>query len=178
MRQGKQRETQQQANKANSCVGKETIKATADKALRQGSKKSGAQGTGGVKGGSRQGEVLYHNCIAIAMYMKRKTTRPRMQAPATQEQRAQAVNVIGKQWREHVRRQSEALGGKRRTAARLADLAQHNLKGNSDNKVVRNQKPGKTKRAARKLFIGVNLRAALDRNQAIGSSWHSEWDFG
>ena len=33
-------------------------------------------------------------------------------------------------------------------------------------------------RNARKLFIGVNIRVALERQQPIGSSWRNEWDFG
>ena len=124
---------------------------------------------------SRQGGVLYHNCIAIAKYMKMKASKPKLQVPATQAQREQAVGVIGKQWREHVRRQMQALGGRRRTAARLAELRPAEHRGNKTKKTTQSQKP---QRAARKLFIGVNLRAALDRNRTIGSTWRCEWDFG
>ena len=103
------------------------------------------------KGQMQRGRAaaIYHNCRAIAGYMKMRTNKPKPQAPVTQAQRTQAVNKISKQWRTHTRRQLEALGGRRRTAARLPELRPAEKKGNTNKKNAQSQKPQRT----RKLFI-------------------------
>ena len=103
-------DAQQQASKTNSSVDKATIKATASKEGKQGRKKGGARRARGMKEVSRQGGVLYHNCVAIAKYMKMKASKPKLQVPATQAQRAQAANKISEQWRACVPRRTEAPG--------------------------------------------------------------------
>ena len=113
---------------------------------------------------------MYHNCIAIAKWMKLKTTTPEVEAPATTAQKAAAVGTIAGAWRELVRRRSAPGVGKRRTAGRTGRASTHGLeKVKRKSQKVRN---------ARKLFIGVNIRVALEREQPIGSSWRNEWDFG
>ena len=172
----KEVEAQRQAGKKhNSRMITAINKATGAKKAVRGSKQSKARGVGAMKDTTRQGEVIYHNCLAIAKYMRMRATKPKLQVPATQAQREQAANEISKQWRAHVLRQKEALGGRRRTAARLAELRPAEQKGKTNRKNTQSQKP---QRVARKLFIGINVRTALERAQPMGSSWKSEWDYG
>ena len=113
---------------------------------------------------------MYHNCIAIAKWMKLKSRTTVAPSPEETARKAKAVSAIAGQWRELVRRRSAPGVGKRRAAGRSIGVPapqQENVKRNT--KFVRN---------ARKLFLGVNVRAALDRMQPIGSSWGSEWDYG
>ena len=126
------------------------------------------QGTGRVR--KDRTAAIYHNCKAIARWMKLRTRAPEVEAPAAAQQRAAAVSTIAWAWREQVRRRSAPGVGKRRTAGRVvrvAPEAQQRVKRFSQK--VRN---------ARKLFLGINVRVALERPRPMGSSWRSEWDFG
>ena len=78
--------------------------------------------------------------------------------------------AIAGAWRELMQRRSAPGVGKRRAAGRRAGVPAPRLE-----KVKRNTK---FVRNARKLFLGVNVRVALDRAQPIGSSWQSDWDHG
>ena len=125
-----------------------------------------------VKGKGKPGRAaaIYHNCMAIAKWMKQKTKQPEVEAPATTAQKATAVSTIGRAWREAVRRRHAPGVGKRSCAGRVAQVAvAAHTKVKRKSQKVRN---------ARKLFIGVNVRVALEREQPIGSSWRNEWDFG
>ena len=135
-----------------------------------GAKRVPRSGQGKVMKQQGRAAAVYHNCMAIARWMKLQAPAQAITAPATEEHRAKSVRVISKAWRELVRRRSAPGVGKRRAAGRLAQKvphAQEKVKRKSQN--VRN---------ARKLFIGVNVRVALERAQPIGSSWRSEWDYG
>ena len=122
------------------------------------------------KGKPSRAAAIYHNCIAIARWMKLKTTTTEVETSATTAQKTAAVNTIAGAWREQIRRRCAPGVGKRRAAGRIgraSTQAQEKVKRKTHN--VRN---------ARKLFIGVNIRVALEREQPIGSSWRNEWDFG
>ena len=113
---------------------------------------------------------MYHNCMAIACWMKHRTSQPEVSTPAETAQRAEAVSTIAGAWRAMIRKGSEPGVGKRRTAGRVARAAA------AMHKNVK--RIPKNTRNARKLFLGINIRRALERPQPIGSSWRSEWDFG
>ena len=141
----------------------------AHKASGQGKrKKTTGEGDGRRRGGRTV--ALYHNCMAIALWMKGRTTSAQTETPAQTAHKGQAVNTIARAWREQVRRRSEPGGGKWRSAGRIARAA-----AAAHTKVKRFPQ---NVRNARKLFLGINVRTALERSQPMGSSWRSEWDFG
>ena len=123
------------------------------KANEMGKRKEGTkQGKG--KGQGRRGAALYHNCVAIAQWMKLRTKAPEVETPAETERKRQAVNAIAGAWREQIRRRSAPGVGKRRSAgrvARAAAAAHTRVKRFPQN--VRN---------ARKLFLGINVWADLE----------------
>ena len=143
--------------------------ATASNASTKGKRKAGPGQVKG-KGKTSRAAAIYHNCIAIAKWMKQKTRQPEVESPVTKAQRATAVSTIGRAWQEAIRRRHAPGVGKRSCAGRVAQVA-----AAAHTKVKRNTK---FVRNARKLFIGVNIRVALEREQPIGSSWRNEWDFG
>ena len=138
--------------------------------MRRGSRQPTKAGQG--KGEERGGRTaaLYHNCVAIAQWMKMKSKAPEVETPAEAERKEQAVSAIARAWREQVRRRSAPGVGKRRSAGRVARVA-----AAAHTKVKRFPQ---NVRNARKLFLGINVRVAMERPQPIGSSWRSEWDFG
>ena len=117
----------------------------------KGAEAKRGRGSGQRKVKEQRGRAaaVYHNCMAIARWMKLQTTAPEVTVPVTAEHKAKSASAISNAWRELVRRRSAPGVGKRRAAGRGARRALH-----AQEKV---QRKSQNVRNARKLFIGVNV---------------------
>ena len=67
-------------------------------------KRKGKVGLGKGKEKEGRAAAVYHNCVAIARWMKLKAKAPEVDPPAETKRREQAVSAIARGWREQIRR--------------------------------------------------------------------------